>query len=568
MTEKLWLNSYPPHADWHKKFNAAPLYSVIDESVSAYGDRVALEFLGKETTYGQLGEQIDRMTAGLQSIGVKKGTHVGIFMPNCPQFVITYFAVLRAGGTVVNYSPLYSVPELTRQVEDSETDVMVTLDLAALYPQIRKVTEQSRLKKLVVSGFDWALPFPKNFLFKLFKKSMVTPVIKDDYHIDFSDLVECSAPRQPVDINPDEDVAVLQYTGGTTGVPKGAMLTHSNIYLNVEQMVEWTHNIEMGKEVTPGFLPFFHVFAMTVVMVLGLRVGSRIPILPKFELDEAIKLMRRERPTMFAGVPTMYTAMLNYGGGKDIGLDRVKNTMSGGAPLPMDLARSFKERVGVTVTEGYGLTEASPVVCTNRYDQDSVIGSIGLPLPGTEVIIVDREDHTKEMPVGEPGEICVRGPQVMKGYWKRPDATAEVLIDGHLLRTGDVGYMAEDGYTYIIDRDKDLILVGGFNVFPRVVEEAIMEHPAVKEVTVIGIPDDYRGESPKAFVTLIHPDEDLKEAELLAFLKDRLGKHELPSEIEFRDELPKTMIGKLSKKELVAEEKAKYEARKEQKRAG
>ncbi|MFC7049159.1 long-chain-fatty-acid--CoA ligase [Emcibacter nanhaiensis] len=568
MSEHLWLNSYPSNADWHKKFDGAPLFKVVDDSVAAFGDKVALEFLGREITYGELGEMIDRMTAGLQSIGVKKGIHVGIFMPNCPQFVITYFAILKAGGTVVNYSPLYSVPELMKQVEDSETDVMVTLNLAALYPQIRKVAEQSRLKKLVVSGFDWGLPFPKNILFRLFKKSMVAPVVKDEYHVDFADLVKCVEPRQPVEINPDEDVAVLQYTGGTTGVPKGAMLTHSNIYLNVEQMVEWTHNIEMGNEVTPGFLPFFHVFAMTVVMVLGVRTGARIPILPKFELEEAVKLMRRERPTMFAGVPTMYTAMLSMGSGKEIGLDRVKNTMSGGAPLPMELARSFREKMGVTVTEGYGLTEASPVVCTNRYDQPSVIGSIGLPLPGTEIIIVDREDHTKEMPVGEAGEICVRGPQVMKGYWKRPDATAEVLIDGHMLRTGDVGYMADDGYTYIIDRDKDLILVGGFNVFPRVVEEAIMQHPAVKEVTVIGIPDDYRGESPKAFVTLVHPDEDLTEAKLLTFLKERLGKHEIPSAVEFRDELPKTMIGKLSKKELVAEEKAKYEARKQQKRAG
>ncbi|WP_321389152.1 long-chain fatty acid--CoA ligase [Emcibacter sp.] len=568
MSEHIWLKSYPPHADWHKKFPPAPLFRVTDDSVAAFGDKVALEFLGKETTYGELGVMIDRMTAGLQSIGVKKGTHVGIFMPNCPQFVIAYFAILKAGGTVVNYSPLYSVPELMRQVEDSETDIMVTLDLAALYPQIRKVAEQSRLKKLVVSHFAWGLPFPKNILFRLFKRSMVSAVVRDDYHVDFADLVNCTTPAVPVEIDPDNDVAVLQYTGGTTGVPKGAMLTHSNILMNVEQMVEWTHNLELGKEVLPGFLPFFHVFAMTVVMVLSLRVGARIPILPKFELEAAVKLMRRERPTMFAGVPTMYTAMLNYGGGKDIGLDRVKNTMSGGAPLPMDLAKSFKEKVGVTVTEGYGLTEASPVVSSNRYDQDSVIGSIGLPLPGTEIIIVDREDHSRILPIGETGEICVRGPQVMKGYWKRPEATEEVLVNGDMLRTGDVGYMAEDGYTYIIDRDKDLILVGGFNVFPRVVEEAIMEHPAVKEVTVIGIPDDYRGESPKAFVTLVHPDEDLTEKELLAFLKERLGKHELPSAVEFREELPKTMIGKLSKKELVAEEKAKYEARKEQQRAG
>ncbi len=567
MQQHPWLNSYPEHVRWDQSFEGKPLYALVEEAASRYGTRTFMEFMGRETSFAELAALVDRLAAGLQALGVGKGVQVGLFLPNCPQFVIAYFAILKAGGTVVNYSPLYSVPELMQQVEDSETDFMFTLDLEALYPKIRTVCEQSRLRKLIVSSLDWALPFPKNILFRLLKSRDIARIVRDDYHEDFATLLKKGETPAPVEISPEEDIAVLQYTGGTTGVPKGAMLTHSNIYINVNQVVTWSHDLRMGEEVLPGFLPFFHVFAMTVVMNMALKIGARLPILPKFDLEEAVKMMRRERPTLFAGVPTMYTALLNYGSREDIGFDRVKQALSGGAPLPVDLARNFKDRIGVNISEGYGLTEASPVVCSNPQDRLSREGSIGLPLPATEIVIVDREDPEKILPVGETGEICVRGPQVMKGYWQRSEATADVLRGG-MLHTGDVGYLDEAGYTYIIDRDKDLILVGGFNVFPRVVEEAIMSHPAVKEVTVIGIPDDYRGESPKAFVTLVHPDEKLTEKELKTYLKGRLGKHEIPSEIEFRDELPKTMIGKLSKKELVAEEKAKYEARKAAQKAG
>ncbi|MBL4801976.1 MAG: long-chain fatty acid--CoA ligase [Emcibacter sp.] len=558
MTEHPWLATYPKHVKWDQEYIAKPLYTLVEDAARDFPDCIAYDFMGKELAYCDFLDQVNRMAKGLQGLGVGKGCHVGIFMPNCPQFAIAYFGILKAGGTVVNYSPLYSEYELIQQVEDSETDIMVTMALAALYPTIHRVAQKSRLRHLVVDQFSSALPFPKNILFKLFKRSMIAQVAQDEYYVDYGKLLTNDGVPAPVDIDVYEDVAVIQFTGGTTGIPKGAMLTHANIYINVMQLENWAIDLERGKEVTIGCLPFFHVFAMTVVMDLSIYIGAKVVIQPKFELDAAVKMMKKEKPTIFAGVPTMFTAMLNHPEMPDIGMDNIKMCMSGGAPLPVELAESFKRKMNISIAEGYGLTETSPVCTSNPYDRESRKGSIGLPMPGTEVIIIDRENPGRVMPVGESGEICIRGPQVMKGYWKRPDATAESIVDG-MLRTGDVGYMDEEGFTYIIDRDKDLILVGGFNVYPRVVEEALYEHPAVHEVTVIGIPDNYLGERPKAFVTLKNPDEILTENELQAFIRDRLGKHERPKEIEFRAELPKTMIGKLSKKELVAEEKAKYE---------
>jgi len=560
MTEHPWLKTYPEHVKWDQKFTAKPLYSIMEDSAAKFPDCVAYDFMGKEFTYRDVMDQVNRMARGLQDLGVGKGSHVGIFMPNCPQFAVAYFGILKAGGTVVNYSPLYSEQELINQVEETDTDVMITLDLEALYPTIRKVAQKSRLKHLVVDRFSNALPFPKNILFRLLKGGMVAKIIPDGCYVDYQKLLDNDGTPEAVEIDVYEDVAVIQCTGGTTGVPKGAMLTHANIYINVLQLDAWAVNLERGKEVTPGFLPFFHVFAMTVVMNLSAHIGAKVVIMPKFELDAAMKMIKKDKPTLFAGVPTMFTAILNHKDVMNVGMENIKMCMSGGAPLPVELGQAFKKKLNLTISEGYGLTETSPVCGANPFDRETRYGSIGLPMPATEIIIVDREDPSKILPIGENGEICIRGPQVMKGYWKRPEATAESLIDG-MFRTGDVGYMDEDGFTYIIDRDKDLILVGGFNVYPRVVEEAIHEHPAVNEVTVIGIPDDYLGERPKAFVTLKNPDENLSEEELQAFIRDKLGKHERPKAIEFRAELPKTMIGKLSKKELVEEERALYEQR-------
>ncbi len=558
MTQHPWISTYPKHVDWAKEYTARPLYSLVLDGARKYPDCIAYDFMGRQTSYSDLLDQVQRMACGLQGLGVGKGSHVGIFMPNCPQFSVAYFGILLAGGTVVNFSPLYSEHELIQQVEDSETDVMITLDMELIYPTIQEVTKKSRLKHLVVDQFSNAMPTVTGILFKLLKSRSIAKVVRDEYFVDYSRLLDNDAKATPVDIDVTNDVAVIQYTGGTTGVPKGAMLTHANIYINVLQLADWSVELEYGKEVIPGFLPFFHVFAMTVVMNLSLYMGGKVVIQPKFELDEAVKLLKKIKPSLFAGVPTMFAALLNHKASPDIGLDNVKMCLSGGAPLPVELGRAFRDKLNVAITEGYGLTETAPVSTSNPQDRENRYGSIGLPMPATEIIIVDRDDPAKIVPLGENGEICVRGPQVMKGYWKRQQATEQAMLND-MFHTGDVGYMDEEGFTYIIDRDKDLILVGGFNVYPRVVEEAIYEHPAVHEVTVIGIPDDYLGERPKAFVSLKNPDDSLTEEELKAFIRKKLGKHEQPKYIEFRADLPKTMVGKLSKKELVAEEKAKYE---------
>ena len=561
MTERPWLKNYPEHVKWDQEFTGKPLYEIVADTASKIPSNVALDFLGKACTYGELQDQINKAAKAFQEMGVKKGVKVGLFLPNCPQFIIAFFAVNKIGGTIVNYSPLYSENEILFQVENSETDIMLTLNLDALYGKMKRVVDQTRIKKLIVADFSKCLPFPKSLLFKIFKRSAIAKVVHDESYYDYDDLFDNNGQAVTADINPDEDIAVLQYTGGTTGVPKGAMLTHTNLYANMRQLEVWPPMMEFGKENVAAFLPFFHIFALTVVLNMGLKVGARIVIVPKFELEEAVKLLTKENITLFSGVPTMYTALANHKDADHIGIGDIKMAMSGGAPLPVDLWNLYKNKFGLEITEGYGLTEASPVTHASPMGGGSIPGSIGFPLPRTEAFIMDREERGKMLSIGEVGEICVRGPQVMKGYWNRQDATDDVMI-GDILRTGDVGKMDENGFTYILDRDKDLILVGGFNVFPRTIEEAINDHPSVEEVTVIGIPDDYLGETPKAFVKLRASGDPVSEEELKAFIKPKIGKHERPSQIEFRDELPKTMIGKLSKKELVAEEKEKYEAAK------
>ena len=558
MAEHIWLKNYPKGVDWHGPIPVKPLYALLDSAVARFPQQPCIDFLGRIYKYDELDDLVNRATSGFQKLGVEKGIKVGLFLPNCPQFVIAYYAILKAGGTVVNYSPLYAEPELLQQIEDSQTDFLVTLNLAALYPKAQTMLEQSRLNALVVGTMSEVLPFPKNLLFPLVKHRDVIRAPNDSSHIPFEELLNNDGHHEPAAIDPGKDLAVLQYTGGTTGVPKGAMLTHANIYTNTVQCGGWFPDLEPGAERIMGVLPFFHVFAMTAVMNCSIYLGGMMIMHPRFELDAVLKDVHKKKPTLFDGVPTMFTAINGHPKLKDFDLTSIKACISGGAPLPIEVKQRFEERSGCRLVEGYGLTECSPVATCNPFTGALKPGSIGLPMPGTVIEIVDRDDPHKVLPQGETGEICISGPQVMAGYWQREDATREVIVDG-LLRTGDVGYMDEDGYTFIIDRIKDLILVSGFNVYPRNVEEAIYEHPAVEEVTVIGVPDEYQGQAVKAFVKLKHA-QSMTPDELGAFLKAKLGHHEIPKHIEFRDILPKTMIGKLSKKELVAEEQAKIEA--------
>jgi len=550
-----WLKHYPKDVQWDQKFAPTALYELLDQAVAKYGSRPCTNFLGKVLTYREIGAMADRAAAGLQKLGVKKGTKVGLFMPNCPTFIVYYFATLKAGGTVVNYNPLYTLEELAFQIKDSETELMVTLDLKLLFDKVEGLMQRGSLKRTIVASFPALLPGAKSVLFKLFKgkelahpgKSAVAANVIAD-----ADVRKNDGKYQKPAIDPQNDVAVLQYTGGTTGTPKGAMLTHANVSINCQQGAAWATNLTPGQERTLAALPFFHVFAMTAVMNFAVSQGAELIIMPRFALDDAMKLIDKSKPTVMPGVPTMYIAMLGHPKLKSFDLSSLKFCLSGGAPLPVEVKQKFERLTGCKLVEGYGLSEASPSVTCNPLEGPVKEGSIGQPLPGTIVSLRDLADPTKEVPQGEKGEICINGPQVMKGYWNKPEETANQFIGGYL-RTGDVGVMDEEGFIFIVDRIKDLIICSGYNVYPRRIEEAIYEHPAVEEVTVIGIKDEYRGEAPKAFIKLkagaAATAEDIKK-----HLEVKISKIEMPAEIEFRDALPKTMIGKLSKKELKAEE--------------
>jgi long-chain acyl-CoA synthetase len=557
-----WLTRYPKGVDWHQKLTPAPLYELMDQSAAQYGARPCTNFLGKVLTYRDIARMIDRAAAGLQKLGVRKGTKVGLFMPNCPTFIVYYFGTLKAGGTVVNYNPLYTLEELAYQIKDSETELMVTLDLKILFDKVEGLMKQGSLKRAVVASFPALLPGAKSVLFKLFKSKDLAHPMKSAVAANVvadADVLKNDGKYQKQTIDPAEDVAVLQYTGGTTGTPKGAMLTHANVSVNCQQGALWATNLTPGQERTLAALPFFHVFAMTAVMNFALAQGAELVIMPRFVLDDAMALITKTKPTVMPGVPTMFIAMLNHPKLASFDLSSLKFCLSGGAPLPVEVKEKFERLTGCKVVEGYGLSEASPSVTCNPLEGPVKEGSIGQPLPGTIVSLRDLADPTREVPLGEKGEICIKGPQVMKGYWKRPEETANQMV-GDYLRTGDVGVMDPEGFIFIVDRIKDLIICSGYNVYPRRIEEAIYEHPAVEEVTVIGIKDEYRGEAPKAFIKL-KSGMTANADDIRKHLEPKISKIEMPAEIEFRDALPKTMIGKLSKKELKAEEAARQKAK-------
>lgn len=551
-----WLKQYPSTIAWGQEFKEGPVYALLDHAVAQFPDAFCIDFLGKKYTYGEVGQVVSHLAAGLQDLGVTKGIKVGLFMPNTPYFVFFYYAILKAGGTVVNYNPLYALREVALQIEDSETEMMVTLDLEALYPKIHKMLAQTCLKKIVVCPLAGCLPFPKNILFPIIKMKEKARIHWDENHISFHDLLKSHGIPKPVNWNLKEDVAVLQYTGGTTGVPKGAMLTHANVYINVYQAASWFEGIRNGEEKVLAALPFFHVFAMTAVLNLSILCAAEIVMMfPRFNADDTLKLIQRHNITFFPAVPTIYSLLNNHPKIQNYNLKSLKACLSGGASLPLEVKRQFEHLTGCNLVEAYGLSETSPAATSNPLTGLQKAGSIGVPFPATIVKIMSLEPPYQEMPLGEKGEICIEGPQVMKGYWRRPRETEAILKSG-LFHTGDVGYMDEDGYVFLVDRIKDMILCSGYNVYPRNVEEAIYLHSAVEEATVIGVPDAKRGETVKAFIKL-KVGARLTEEELLKFLSDKLSPIEMPKMIEFRDALPKTMIGKLSKKELREEENNK-----------
>lgn len=547
-----WTDHYPPGVRWDIEVDLTPVHERVLKFGASTPEAPALDFLGAVTRFGRLGKDIRAFAAALQrDFGVVKGTRVALMLPNTPFYVVAYYGTLLAGGTVVNCNPLYTIGELTHIVSHSGAKIFVTLDLAQLFPKAEALVASGHVDRLIVCHFPTALPLVKGLLYRLAKRKDLANVAASPAARAvtwYADMLRHRGAPSPVAIEPKTDVAVQQYTGGTTGRPKGAMLSHANIAAQLSQVDEWAGGIFKPPARIVAVLPFFHIFSMTACMNLPLCNGAQTVMLPRFEMKALLDLMARTRPTVLLAVPTLLQALAHSrdAAGK---FDSVSLAISGGAALSSEVYEAFGKRFPKTrLVEGYGLTEASPVVCCSALNVPSKPNSIGQPIPATDVRLADLDDPTKTVSLGERGELLVKGPQVMLGYYDDPEATEQSFLGGYL-RTGDVATMDGDGYLFIVDRIKDLIICSGFNVYPRVIEDAFYLHGAVEEVTVIGVPDEYRGEAPVAFVKL-KPGASATTAELRSFVAGQLNKLELPREVIFKEQLPKTLIGKLSKKEL------------------
>ncbi|MDF2626721.1 MAG: long-chain fatty-acid-CoA ligase [Symbiobacteriaceae bacterium] len=546
--DRPWLKAYPAGVRPHLEYPQVPAYHYLFEQIRQYPDRTALLFFGKKVSYKQLGEQIDRFAQGLiKRMGVRKGDRVGIILPNCPQNVIATVGCQRAGAIPVQFNPMYVSREIAYQVRDAGCKIMITLDL--FWP---KVKEAGGAEAYVVTGMPDYLPFPLNFLFPLKTKA---PKVGADEAVRFMDLLkEDASTFKPVGVKWTEEPAVLMYTGGTTGTSKGVMLTHYNLAANIAQIKEWLQRPENGHDTVLVVLPMFHSYGMTAALGYALATGSTCILVPKFDAKEILKLIQKYRPNSFPGVPTIYTALLHDPDITKYDLSSVEFCVSGAAPLPVELMQKFEQVTGSSILEGYGLTETSPVTHSNPMKGRRVPGSVGLPYADTDVRIIDLETG-EDVPLGQEGEVLLRGPQVMKGYWNKPEETAEILKDGWLY-TGDIGKMDEDGYLYIVDRKKDMIIAGGFNIYPREIDEILFQHPAVLEACSVGLSDEYRGETVKAFVVL-KPGATATEQEILDFCKERLAAYKRPKAVEFIEALPKSTVGKVLRRVLAEREKEK-----------
>lgn len=537
---KPWLKIYDERIEKDLVASDESMYDLLKQASLKYRNDTALTFYDHSFTYEQVEAIVNKYASALFNTGFRKGDRLAIMLPNSPHTFFSLFAAFRLGGIAVQVNPMYVERELEHVLNDSGAVSLIALDL--FYPKIKSVQGKTPLKHVIVATFQ---------------EQLSLELAETDWSFnDFLQLGNGVAPEAELDVH--EDVAVLQYTGGTTGVSKGVMLTHANLRSNVEQVYEFSFKT-LDYPYNPKImtvLPLFHIYGLTCNAFQGFRIGANQIILPRFEPKEILATINHHKPFSFSGVPTMYVALNNQKDIEESALQNVSFFNSGGAAMPVQQLHLFEERTGCKLYEGYGLSEASPVTHNNPSFVERKVGTIGLPLPGTLAAIVnDREDGLEFLPVGEVGELAIKGPQVMKGYWGRPEATAKVLKDGWLL-TGDLARMDEEGYFYIVDRKKDMIIASGYNVYPREIEEVLYEHHDVQETIVIGVPDDYRGETVKAFVTL-KPGATVTEEELIIFAKGQLAPYKVPKIVEFRDELPKSAVGKLLKRELRNEEAKK-----------
>lgn len=553
--EKFWLKNYEPAVPHTIDYPKISLYQMFKQTAANYTANPAISFMGRELTYQELLSQIDAFAVALEGIGVKKGDRVAIHLPNSTQFPIAFYAAHAIGAIVVPCNPMYVARELVYQLNDSGAETIITL--TRFYNLIKEIQPQTALKNIVVTNIKDYFPGMLRFLYTVAKEKKEGDRVKlaaEDHS--FLDLINAKAGQkpQPVEVLP-EDRAVYMYTGGSTGVSKGAVLQHRNVLANALQVKSWCTDLQEGKEIVLAVLPFFHSYGMTTVLNMPLFTGCKAVVLPQFVLADVLKTIDKEKPTLFPGVPTMYVAINNAPDLHKHNIKSIRICISGAAPLPVEVQRQFEKNTGGKLVEGYGLSEASPVTHCNPIYGKNVVGSIGLPFPDTEVKIMDIETGEQELPLGEVGEMCVRGPQVMECYHNMPDETKHSLRDGWLY-TGDIGKLDEEGYTYIVDRKKDIVIAGGYNIYPRDIEEVLFTHPKILEAAVAGIKDPYRGETLKAYVVL-KEGEQLTEEEVIEFCKANLAAYKVPKLVEFREELPKTMVGKVLRRALKEEEEKK-----------
>ncbi len=556
--DRIWVKSYPPGVSDTIELPEEPVTALLDEAVRQFPNNIATDFEGQTLTYAQLGQAVDKFASVLRDLGVGKGTRVGTLLPNLPQNVITYYAALRLGGIMVENNPLYTERELEHQLNDAGVEVLVVMD--QMYPKIKEIrNELPKLREVIVTNVFDAFKGIKAVLGPMTKKgkSVIAPVPRSEPVKFWKDVMRTAKGGvQQTPVNAKEDLALLQYTGGTTGVSKGVMLTHFNLVANCAQARAWFTDAEPGKEVVLIALPLFHSYGQTVCMNVGIMLAGKLVLEPNpRDLPAVLHTIGRTKPTIFPGVPTLYANLLAHPKLKETDMSSIRLCFSGAAPLPVEVQEQWEKVTGGRLVEGYGLSETSPIATGNPLYGKRKIGTIGLPVPETDIKLVDIDDPSKEVPAPGPGELCIKGPQVMQGYWNRPDETEEVLRDGWLY-SGDIAEVDEDGFFKIVDRKKDMIIVGGFNVYPRDVEEILYQNPKVLEAAVIGKPNPRSGEAVKAFIVL-KPGEKMDNDEINKFMRENLTAYKVPKEYEFVADLPKTMVGKVLRRALVEQEKAK-----------
>ena len=553
--EKIWLKHYEPAVPHSIKYPSVSLCQLFLQAAEADKQQAAVSFMGRVLTYGELLSEVESLAAALQKLGVKKGDRVAVHLPNCTQFPVAYFATLSLGAVVVPCNPMYVARELTHQLKDSGAETIITL--TRFYKTIKEIQPHTNLKNIIVTNIKDYFPGLLGLLYTVAKEKKEGDRISlEPGDHSFLNLISGSRGQKPspVEILP-ADRAVFMYTGGSTGVSKGAVLLHRNLVANVLQVKAWSADFRDGKEVILAVLPFFHSYGMTTCLNLGLTTGCKVVMLPRFELETVLKTINKEKPTLFPGVPTIYVAINNAPGLSKYDISSIRVCISGAAPLPVEVQQQFEKNTGGKLVEGYGLSETSPVTHANPVYGKGKAGSIGLPVPDVDMKIVDLETGKTELPIGEIGELCLKGPQVMEGYLNMPEENANSMRGGWFY-TGDIARVDEEGYTYIVDRKKDMVIAGGYNIYPRDVEEVLYTHPKILEAAVAGIRDAYRGETLKAYIVL-KEGESLTEEEVKEYCKAGLAAYKIPKLVEFRAELPKTMVGKVLRRVLRDEEEKK-----------